>query len=208
MIPGENFFAFANSRLCVSTRSGCILVLGSFCVSPRQGKMVRTQYSVLVDSTSITWLSATFLTGSGQGPFPPPALPGFTGTASPPPSAPAASLPRGRGVGYECPSSPRAQTSLVAYCLDPGRAAITTPVEPQVAVLVPFTRDVGLPRYCGESASTSALSGPARCSLALRPARTADPPKGPFPEVLQTIRCLLIRFRCFRVPSAINRPIH
>lgn len=40
-----------------------------------------------------------------------------------------ATVPRGYGVGSECCSSPWAQASLLAYCLDPVRAPITTPVE-------------------------------------------------------------------------------
>ena len=86
------------------------------------------------------------------------------------------------------------------------RAVITTPVEPLAAFLVRFTSGIGLPRYCGESASTLVLSRPAQCSLALRPARTADPQKGPFPEVLQTIRFLLIRFKCFRLEREVAGP--
>ena len=43
------------------------------------------------------------------------------------------------------------------------------------------------------------LSRPARCSLALRPAWPAGPQPGPFPEVLQIIRHLLIRSGCFRL---------
>jgi hypothetical protein len=97
-----------------------------------------------------------------------------------PSSASAANIPRGLAVGSECHSSPRTQTSLVAYRSYPVRAAITTPVEPRTAFLVRFARGVGLPRYYGESASTLTISRPARCSLALRPARTADPPKRTF----------------------------
>src|SRR6266568_1212990 len=40
-------------------------------------------YSAFLDSSSITWLSAAFLIETGQGLFPPPALPGFSGTTSP-----------------------------------------------------------------------------------------------------------------------------
>jgi len=94
----------------------------------------------------------------------------------------------------------------VSYRSFPVRAAITTPVEPLIADLVHYTSGVGLPRYCGESASTLVVSRPARCSLALRPARTADPLKGPFPEVLQTIRFLLIRLRCFRLERELAGP--
>ena len=43
------------------------------------------------------------------------------------------------------------------------------------------------------------ISRPARCSLALQPARTADPLKGPFPGELQPIRHLLGRPRRFRL---------
>jgi IS66 C-terminal element len=42
-----------------------------------------------------------------------------------------------------------------------------------------FTGDIGLPRYCGGSASTLAVSRPARCSLTLQPARSTDPLNGP-----------------------------
>src|SRR5437868_12461013 len=35
-------------------------------------------YSAFLDSSSITWLSAALLTETGQGLFPPPALPGFS----------------------------------------------------------------------------------------------------------------------------------
>ena len=43
------------------------------------------------------------------------------------------------------------------------------------------------------------LSRPSRCSLTLRPAWPAGPQPGPFPEVLQIIRHLLIRSGCFRL---------
>ena len=75
---------------------------------------------------------------------------------------------------------PRSQTSLVAHCSYSVRAATTTPVESPVALLVRFTVDIGLPGYCGGSASTLAVSRPAWCSLALQPARSTDPLKGRF----------------------------
>jgi hypothetical protein len=115
-------------------------------------------------------------------------------------------IPHGLAVGSECRSSPRTQTSLVAYRSCPVRAAITTPVEPLDAFLVRFTRGVGLPRYYGESASTLTISRPARCSLALRPARPADLLTRPFLKVLQTIRFLLIRFKCFRLERELAGP--
>lgn len=79
------------------------------------------------------------------------------------------------------------------------RAATITPVGSSGGYLARFPADCGLPRYSGGSAPTLAVSRPARCSLALRPARSADPLKEPFLEVLQTIRRLLIRPECFRL---------
>jgi hypothetical protein len=86
------------------------------------------------------------------------------------------------------------------------RAATLTPVGPPVAYLARFPGGVGLPRYSGGSAPTLALSRPAQCSLALRPARPADPQKRPFLRVLQTIRRLLIRPECFRLEREFAGP--
>jgi hypothetical protein len=101
---------------------------------------------------------------------------------------------------------PRLRTSLVAHLSFPARAAVTTPVESPAAYLARFTGDFSLPRYCGGSASTSAFSGPARRSLALQPARTADPLKRPFLGVLQVIRYLLTRSECFRLERELAGP--
>ena len=79
------------------------------------------------------------------------------------------------------------------------RAATHTPVEPSVADLARLPDGIGLPRWYGGSASTLMFSRPAQCSLALRPAWPTAPQKGTFPGVLQTIRRLLIRPRCFRL---------
>src|SRR5262249_6990550 len=73
--------------------------------------------------------------------------PGFAGTTNPCVICAADNVPHGLAVGSECRSSPRPQTSLVAYCSCPVRAAITTPVEPLAVFLVRFTRGIGLPRY-------------------------------------------------------------
>ena len=62
-------------------------------------------------------------------------------------------------------------------------------------------------RYSGGSAPTLALSRPAQCSLALRPARSADLQKRPFLRVLQTIRRLLIRPECFRLEREFAGPV-
>ena len=76
-----------------------------------------------------------------------------------------------------------------------------------VAYLARFPGGVGLPRYSGGSAPTLALSRPAQCSLALRPARSADLQKRPFLRVLQTIRRLLIRPECFRLEREFAGPV-
>ena len=86
------------------------------------------------------------------------------------------------------------------------RAASITPVGPPVAYLARFPGGIGLPRYSGGSAPTLALSRPAQCSLALRPARSADLQKRPFLRVLQTIRRLLIRPECFRLEREFAGP--
>ena len=87
------------------------------------------------------------------------------------------------------------------------RAATITPVGPPAAYLARFAGGIGLPRYPGGSAPTLALSRPAQCSLALRPARSADLQKRPFLRVLQTIRRLLIRSECFRLEREFAGPV-
>ena len=79
-------------------------------------------------------------------------------------------------------------------------------MEPQGAFLARYPCGIGLPRYCGGSASTLDLSRPARCSLAFRPVRTADPLQGPFLGVLQAIRRLLTRPECFRLEREFAGP--
>ncbi len=51
------------------------------------------------------------------------------------------------------------RTSLVAQLINTPRAATTTPVDSSDAYHARFSDDVGLPRYCGESASTTAFRG-------------------------------------------------
>jgi hypothetical protein len=57
------------------------------------------------------------------------------------------------------PSPAPARTSLVARSTTTLRAATTTPVEPLDAGLARFSNDIGLPRYYGESASTTTFRG-------------------------------------------------
>src|SRR4051794_41228159 len=80
------------------------------------------------------------------------------------------------------------------------RAATLTPVGSAGACLARLPVDGGLPRSAGGSAPTSDTFE--ACSVFARAAaRMARwPPRGaPFPEVLQTIRHLLIRPGCFRL---------
>ena len=161
----------------------------------------------MVDSSSITGLSALPSPGSGQGSFPPPALPGLNGTTNPSAICIRRRWPsRVRRWRRGTTSLPRSQTSLVAHCSCPVRAAITTPVESSAAFLARFTDDGGLPRLNGGSAPTLTVSRPAQCSLTLRPARSAVPLKGSFLEVLQAIRRLLTRPECFRLEREFAGP--
>ena len=92
-----------------------------------------------------------------------------------PPSARADSVPRGRVVAAGIPtrSAPR-QTSLVAHKSSRARVVTTTPAERSGAYLARLPDHGGLPRHYGGSASAGIFSGPARCSLSLRPAHCAS----------------------------------
>ena len=121
---------------------------------------------------------------------------------APPPSAFADAGPH----GFIVESDSRSQTSLVAHLPSPTRAAVTTPVESPTAFLARFIDDIGLPQSYGGSASTLAVSRPARRSLALQPAWITYPLKGPFLGVLQVIRRLLTRPECFRLEREFADP--
>ena len=108
-----------------------------------------------------------------QGPFPPPALPGFDGSTSPSAICSDRLCPSraGRCRWNAIRSAPK-QTSLVAH--KSSRVPITTtPAERSGAYLARLPDRSGLPRYYGESASAWNISEPARCSLSLRPTRCA-----------------------------------
>ena len=177
-------------------------VTGWFSLSFRlqRGLDVSVHRAVLLDSSSITGTVDPFLSWFGAGLLP------SAGVTRPRRSyeplrhlrSPVLAL-AGSPLVWRCRSTPRPQTSLVAHCPCPVRAATTTPVGSPAACLARFAGDGGLPRLYGGSAPTLTVSRPARCSLALRPARSADPLSGPFLEVLQTIRRLLIRPECFRL---------
>lgn len=104
---------------------------------------------------------------SNQGSFPPPALLGFCGTTSPSATLPARPALRGVPVGVCAPP-----TGLPVLLPFPSsmRATATTPAEPVGARVARFPTGGSLPRQKGGSASALLVSGPARRSLALRPA--------------------------------------
>ena len=138
-----------------------------------------------------------------SGPFPPPELPGFDGTTG------LSATP----VGPACPSRAsgwrsRAATAWGFTCCAGfsvcRHAVATTPVGPPgscrftgVSLILPS--GCGLPRYVGGSAPTSCLSGPARRSLALRPASSPNRQGGPFSRRLRRFRYLHRRSDSFRL---------
>jgi hypothetical protein len=127
--------------------------------------------AVFLDSSSITGLLPLSSPRTGQGSFPPLALPSFVGTTSPSVIRIRRCWPsRVHRWSESCHFPPRLRTSLVAHRSSPARAAVTTPMGQPAACLARFTGYIGLPRYCGGSAPTSGVSRPARRSLALQPA--------------------------------------
>ena len=96
-----------------------------------------------------------------------PELPGLCGTTGPSATLAARPAPRGVPVGVCVPP-----TGLPVLLPFPSsmRAAVTTPAEVAGALVARFPANGGLPRILGGSASAIPFSGPARRSLALRPA--------------------------------------
>ena len=129
---------------------------------------------------------------SNQGSFPPPALPGIRGTASPSATLPARSAPRGVPVGMCAPP-----TGLPVLLPPPSsmRAAATTPAEPAGAYVAHFPARGSLPRKTGGSDSALRVSRPARRSLALRPVWSLGRPRRP------------VSPKCFRLCRYLHRPL-
>ena len=135
---------------------------------------------------------------TGQGSFPPPALPGLVGTTSP--SAICHGRPRSSRIG-RCPgvagSGHRDRLPLLrlgslrtcCHHYPGGTAGCASRSLPRRRRPSPFVWRVS---------SHDDVSRPARCSLALRPVRFAVLPRRSFPRMLQVIRHLLTRPRCFR----------
>ena len=105
-----------------------------------------------------------------QGPFPPPALPGFISTTSPSATQPNPLWPS-RACGW-C----RWPTIRLGFpcCigLPSVRAVATTPAEEPGACFAHFPSPVSLPPVRAESASASRFTRPAQRSLTLRPAHS------------------------------------
>ena len=126
---------------------------------------------------------------STQGPFPPPALPGFSGTTDP--SATLTARPAPRGVPVDvCRISARA--SRVA-ALFPFHACQRHYPDGSGSVPASLSSPSanGLPLKSGGSASVLSVSRPARRSLAFRPAWSLSHPWRPLtPECFRPYRCL------------------
>lgn len=100
-------------------------------------------------------------------------------------------------TGHVCRSLHRA--SRVATIPLRTHPAATTPVESSSALFARFPDDRNLPRFVAGSASTSALSGPARRSLSLRSACSPDHLCDPLHRRLRPLRFLHDRSDCYRL---------
>jgi len=116
-----------------------------------------------------------------------------------PSSARAATGPHGFGVASLW--APR-QTSLVARRICPVRAATTTPAESQDATLVSSPVTAAFPVVVAGRLPRQRFRGLLGVHYALQPARPADSLTEPFLGVLQPIRHLLVRPKCFRLGRA------
>ena len=126
---------------------------------------------------------------STQGPFPPPALPGFSGTTDP--SATLTARPAPRGVPVDvCRISPRASRVAAFF---PFHACQRHYPDGSGSVPASLSSPSanGLPLKSGGSASVLSVSRPARRSLAFRPAWSLGRPWRPFsPECFSPCRYL------------------
>ena len=126
---------------------------------------------------------------STQGPFPPPALPGFSGTTDP--SATLMARPAPRGVPVDaCPISPRASRVASFFPFHACQRHYPDGSE-SVPASLSSPSAIGLPLNTGGSASVLSVSRPARRSLAFRPACSLSRPWRPFtPECFRPFRYL------------------
>ena len=113
------------------------------------------------------------------GPFPPPALPGFTGTTNPSatPSGPACPS---RASGWVTPPPPGVSSVAFALPVQTCRRPYPGGTTGGYRVAPLETCDGGLPHTFAGSAPTFPVSRPARRSLTLRPACSRSRPRRPF----------------------------
>ena len=120
-----------------------------------------------------------------QGPFPPPALPGFAGTTDLSVTQAARPVPRGRPVEGNAPSP---HGLPVLRCVSVYRhAVVNTPVARWALIArgtaysnrFPVPSGGGLPHHSARSATTLDFSRPAQRSLAVTACRLADRLKRP-----------------------------
>ncbi len=125
----------------------------------------------------ISWLSLLLALTLNQGPFPPPALPGFPGTTDPSATSSGPACPsRESGWGSRAPTR-----RGFPCCVQSPFACMPAPLprwDPRLMSLI-FARNSGLPRYTDGSAPTSPFSRPARRSLTFRPACSPSRPRRP-----------------------------
>ena len=126
---------------------------------------------------------------STQGPFPPPALPGFSGTTDP--SATLMARPAPRGVPVDvCYISARASRVASFFPFHACQRHYPDGSE-SVPASLSSPSAIGLPLNTGGSASVLSVSRPARRSLAFRPACSLSRPWRPFtPECFRPFRYL------------------
>ena len=126
---------------------------------------------------------------STQGPFPPPALPGFSGTTDP--SATRTARPAPRGVPVDvCRISVRASRVAAFFPFHACQRHYPDGSGSVPASLSSLSAN-GLPLKSGGSASVLSVSRPARRSLAFRPAWSLSRPWRPLtPECFRPYRCL------------------
>ena len=126
---------------------------------------------------------------STQGPFPPPALPGFSGTTDPSATLPARPAPRGVPVDV-CRISARA-SRVAAFFLFHACQRHYPGENRWVPTSLASPSAYGLPLLTGGSAPALPVSRPARRSLAFRPAGSLNRPRRPFsPECFSPCRYL------------------
>ena len=145
-------------------------------LSPVTPSAASERFPEVRGSSPISWSFAASCVVLNQGPFPPPALPGFIGRTGPSATLSGPACPS-RASGWLVTPQPPLRASRVASISLCMRAAANTPVEPPGARFAHFPSDDSLPRFYVGSASTSPFSGPAQRSLHVAARMLAESPK-------------------------------